>query len=683
VVDIRTDVFSLGAVLHEMATGRPAFSGTTAPSLYDAIVNRGPAAVTDLNPELPSKLGEIVAKAMARDRDMRYQSAADLRADLARLKLEADSAPGSPPSFSRSARKRKWFALMALVLLPLVAAAVWRLFQKGSADAVSVPHAVPFTSFPGHETDPAFSPDGSKIAFAWDGEDELGRNGAFSIYVQMVGESTPLRLTRGRADRHPVWTPDGRDITFVRGTGQNQKFEIQSVPEAGGPERTVTALERSREPRISWSPDGKQLALTDGTEGESESVFLLDAGGTRRRLTTPDGNAIDSDPAFSPDGRTVSFVRRTGSLSMDLYSVPISGTPVTRLTRANTVIATQIWSADGSRIFYTLQKDANLSLWTIRASGGIAERVPNVPDSIDTPAIAPKGGRLAYRSEAFNENIWRFDLPNSPREPARPPTKWIASSRTQDSPQFSPDGKKLAFVSTRSGSAEIWVSDVNGSQLRRLTSVGGYRTGSPRWSPDSAKIVFDSRPHGKPDIYAVNAQGGEPTQLTSDPAENVVPSWSHDGRWIYFSSKRTGQFQVWRMPATGVPALQITHHGGFEPLESPDGAFLYYTKNKGVAGVWRVPSAGGEETPVPELATAGFPRYWTVAAGGVYFVPQAEKAVLHLFDFETRQVRQLLQFPRPPVSSLPGLAVSPDGRWLLYSQVDEDNADIIILENFR
>src|SRR5258708_5712847 len=169
-----------------------------------------------------------------------------------------------------------------------------------------------------------------------------------------------------------------------------------------------------------------------------------------------------------------------------------------------------------------MQREPSLTFWTLPVSGGSPERVPDIPDSVDTPAIAPKGDRLAYASWVFNENIWRFELPDASGKPAAAPRKWIASSRTQDSPQFSPDGKKIAFVSTRSGSAEIWVCTVDGSKPLRLTSVGGYRTGSPRWSPDSTKIVYDSREAGKPDLYVIGAQGGESRRLTSEPAENLV-----------------------------------------------------------------------------------------------------------------------------------------------------------------
>src|SRR6185436_1801658 len=143
-------------------------------------------------------------------------------------------------------------------------------------------------------------------------------------------------------------------------------------------------------------------------------------------------------------------------------------------------------------------------------------------------------------------------------------------------PQISPDGRKLAFMSDRSGTMEIWAADAAGKNARQLTAVGN--AGTPRWSPDSQAIVFDASRKNGSSIYRVSLGGGEARLLTADDFENRCPSWSRDGKWIYFASRRTGRFEVWKTPAAGGSAVQVTRNGGHAALESPDGKYIYYAK---------------------------------------------------------------------------------------------------------
>src|SRR5262249_13254447 len=152
-------------------------------------------------------------------------------------------------------------------------------------------------------------------------------------------------------------------------------------------------------------------------------------------------------------------------------------------------------------------------------------------------------------------------------------TQIAPSTRQEQQPQYSPDGKRVAFASARSGSQEIWITDANGANASQLTYFNGPATGSAMWSPDGRFLGFDSRPAGNPDIYIVAGDGGTPGRLTSEPSEDVVPSWSYDGKWIYFGSNRSGSFQIWKMPVEGGAAVQVTKFGGFHAVESPDGKY--------------------------------------------------------------------------------------------------------------
>ena len=165
-------------------------------------------------------------------------------------------------------------------------------------------------------------------------------------------------------------------------------------------------------------------------------------------------------------------------------------------------------------------------------------------------------------------------------------------------PQLSPDGRRVAFASDRSGGWEIWLADPDGSNAVQLTSMGAD-SGAPCWSPDGERIVFQSNPEGQFDVYVIRAAGGKPRNLTSHPATDWRPSFSRDGHWIYFTSNRTGQRQIWKVPASGGDALQVTNNVAFAAFESPDGAYLYYNQTMETPSpLWRQPVSGGAPVKV-------------------------------------------------------------------------------------
>jgi Tol biopolymer transport system component len=267
------------------------------------------------------------------------------------------------------------------------------------------------------------------------------------------------------------------------------------------------------------------------------------------------------------------------------------------------------------------------------------------------------------------------------------PERWtplIASSRIDHSPQYAPNGQRIVFVSNRSGNEELWVCASDGSNACQVTQIRGPHTGSPRWSPDGRQLVFDSNLYGQADIFVISAEGGQSRRLTDHPALDVTPNWSRDGQWIYFSSMRGGSRQHWKLPATGGAAVQVTRQGGFDSYESADGTYLYYTKQREVAGIWRLPLAGGEEELVPGTEVVKEHRAWMLADQGIYFALSAtEASLLRFYSFATGRVADVAVLQKKPVYGPPGLAVSPDGRSILYVQRDSSSSDIMLVENFR
>jgi len=259
---------------------------------------------------------------------------------------------------------------------------------------------------------------------------------------------------------------------------------------------------------------------------------------------------------------------------------------------------------------------------------------------------------------------------------------FIASTRNEQDPQFSPDGHKVAFISNRSGNTELWECDSDGKNVVQLTTLG--RTSGPTWSPDGRSIAFSAVDNGFRHIYIVGADGGSPRRLTTDPSAESTPNWSKNGRWLYFESNRTGRREIWKIPAAGGEAIQLTSSGGLNPVESPDGDFVYYIKGHEEPGIWQVSAEGGAEKRLVESSVR--PGNWAVTTRGIYMLTDQEGPspfVLEFFDFATRKTTQITTLSQGGVNVLSGLTVSPDEHWILYTQRDKEEFDLMLVENFR
>jgi Tol biopolymer transport system component len=272
----------------------------------------------------------------------------------------------------------------------------------------------------------------------------------------------------------------------------------------------------------------------------------------------------------------------------------------------------------------------------------------------------------------LNSNIWRVDL-TARDDKAAAPERLIASSQREVFPQYSPDGRQIVFYSNRSGADQIWVCDADGSKAAMITAMKPGITGSPRWSPDGHTISFDSNVTGSYQIYTVGADGGKVRQMTSGAVSHYAASWSRDGHWIYFASNAAGDAQVWKIPSQGGDPVQVTRNGGMAAQESPDGKTLYYNKALGKGSLWKMPVGGGPETMIADSIY----RYnYAVTDKGVYLM---SGPAVDLLNPDTGERKTILKTREPDL----GLTVSPDGRWLLYSQVDAVGSDLMLVENFR
>ncbi len=606
--------------------------------------------------------------------------------------LAADVSISATPK--RAGIGRVGRAAIGIVALALIGVGVWAAlrWRDGAQATTSSARPVPITSFPGLELHPAISPDGKFVAFTWGGEAEDN----FDIYVRSIDGSFQQRLTTDAADDfEPVWSPDGLRIAFVRDLGGARKIVV--LPSFGGREQPL--FEAGPEGAswrgawsfgLSWTPDGKHLVFGDQTDSASTPAIHLYSfeDGKRRQLTRPPANFGDIHPVVSPDARYLAFVRlrlnplTTGGGSVylqKLEQLQATGKPA-QLTFGYNAAAFD-WTRDSRSVIYD-GGHVEPGLWRVGVAGGAPEAVfPHIRAA--RPSIARAGAGMVYQNTLIESNIWELRTPSSPNSQAET-FRVVASTSADTDMQLSADGTRIAFSSRRSGHSELWVSNRDGSEARRLTNFESGRVGSPCWSADGKWIAFDAtRPGGGWHLYVVAADGNPTVKsLTSDSFNNVRPSWSLDGRWIYFGSDRTGDWQIWKMPFAGGPPEKITRGGGVEAIISPDGRHLYYAK-RATPGIWQVPIDGGPETLISKRGTE---MAFDVADTGIFIIDASAKpqATVDMYSFASRQLGPVARLPAGRrLAGASYLTVTRDGHSMLYLQFDSWMSDIEMLREFR
>ena len=604
-----------------------------------------------------------------------YQFVADVKI------VTDESEAGVAAEVPRRRPRLLWVGVACLAALG-VASVVWIVKSSGAGSSPTLPsREVPLTSATGIVTLPSFSPDGKQIAYmrapAWEG--------THSIYTKLIGAGTELRLTSPPGDDgFPAWSPDGQWVAFWRSIpGDNGIYVVSAL---GGAVRRMVAMEDCR--GFNWYPDGKHLIVSEPSAGQHFRLAKVDVVTGQRQLLASNPMEDETSPALSPDGKTLAFIGWTASQSY-MYLMPSDGGGTPRkLTEVGGGILA--WTPDGREIVYNSPR---AGLWRIAATGETPRPVTSSAASLGIPAIARHGNLLAYVVNELNENFWRIDLSSGSPKLATPPVKLENSVRQQWDPSYSPDGRRLAFGSNRSGSDQIWVSDAQGGGAVQITHLEDSRPGCPRWSPDGASIAFNAAPKTNSDIYVIRPDGGEPRRITTHSGEDTAPSWSCDGRWIYFTSARSGQGQIWKVPATtgespSTPAVQVTQGGGVDAFESADGKYLYFAKGYEKPGLLRKElgdSKGREEEVLPSLQYWG---WWALAPRGIYYFelpqspPQARER-LKFFDLVSKRTTQLATLEKPLDQSTAAVTLSRDGRSLVYTQIDRFGSDIMLIENFH
>jgi len=574
-------------------------------------------------------------------------------------------------------RAKVWVvASVALVLV--VGAGGYLRFFAGEKE-LPPPRIIQLTSPQGMKGLPALSPDGNLVAFNSNGENRDN----WDIYVKdLRSADEPMRLTTHAAvDAFPEWSPEGRQIAFRRIAGPASALYL--ISPLGGPARKLADVPVSRTGHT-WSPDGKSIAFSAGTgRGQEASIrsITLDTA-EQKQLVKPAEAARDHSPKYSPDGRSLAFIRSTGPTHQAIYRVSVPpGEPELVTDYLNPT--SFCWTADSREIIFSTSENAGeVALWRIGVAGGQPRRVAVRGKRTSAPSVSRN--RLAYANETGSEDVWRIDLTGlaAVKAPNRPLLTWPSN---ENNASVSPDAKRIAFQSDRSGSMEIWVCGIDGTAPKQITDLKAANTGGPSWSPDGRMIVFDSRKSGNQEIWVAGTEGGPTHRLTDHPADDGAARWSRDGRWIYFHSNRGGTANIWRMPGTGGTAQPVTKEGNVSPFfsESRDGRFLYYSlrqNSQREPGLYRVPVSGGPSILV--FKTRGGIRF-DVTDTGIYFVDRGVRPpVLKFHEFATRQDKTLEPLHSHASFFLDApVRLSPDGRSLYYAGGIYES-EIMLVENF-
>ena len=608
----------------------------------------------------------------------RWQSTRDIQWVLEEIRSTQETPAAAEPARPGKASWRvpRAAAISLPLLMLLLGAGLWWWLKTRLPD-IPEWRVRPLTAYAGLESMPALSPDGKLVAFVWNGDE--GKN--FDIYVKPIGDETlPLRITSNSADdSSPCWSPSGDRLAFLRKTGDGVNVVIASSH--GGGERVITSLAASRntdlESKLSWSPDGRFLAVASGP--------ILRVNVETREVKELTGKVpasqYDSMPTYAQDGSALAFARGPYAASRRLHLQKLdrdgepSGEPTPLSSVSQGLVGFAWWPERKSLITSIGHPDSFLEAVWIPLSGGEPHYLPLDGTAVWYPDYNQLQHRLVYQRRWLDLNVLRGSL----RTPDKTPEPVIASTHMDLAIDVAPDGEHIVFASSRTGTMAIWRADRNGADQILLASLPNEPLGSPRWTPDGKSIIFDGGRIGTSALYTVSAEGGIPTKMPGN-GQFVRPAVSPDGKWVYYTNSSTGRRELYKMPFGGGTQTQLTHEGGTDAMSSSDGATVFYYRD---GEVRRIAAAGGPESTVTKGVRRG---KWTLSGDKVYVVrTRDDRSVVFEMgaDGQNEKVVYEVPFRLEDTWTVSAISVSSRTGDIFLQQQARLESDLMIVENFR
>jgi Tol biopolymer transport system component/DNA-binding winged helix-turn-helix (wHTH) protein len=609
-----------------------------------------------------------------------YRLVSDAPLDLTLYTASGDSNGDGLTSKWGDHLKRIWLVAAPLTIIALAWSMIADPSRPRVLDAsVSPPYRVtPLTSYAGVESEPAISPDGTKVAFVWN---DPGR-GVSDIYIKQTSAEAPFRLTHDDANNaSPVWSPDGTEVAYVNNSESGD--QIMVIPAIGGDARRLVQTSGSVG-RIDWAPDGETIACAVRPRaGLSARITVYNLStGLGTELTSPELSSDDDvNPRYSPDGKLIAFVRRCCRVRDDVCVVASDGSSPRRVVSSLTRVHGHDWSRDGGSITCVGVLGGIDATWRLDLDTSMLTWVPGIQQGARDISLARSSPRMVYSQHRDDTNVKRVQW-------GTPPVvdNVASSSYADDYPAISPDGKRIALVSNRSGSPQVWIADLEGGHARQLTAFDGCFVAFPCWSPDMEQIVFAASPSGDMGVFIVRVDE-EASARRVVGGVNVRPTgWSNDGESIYVAMADIEGWAIWRIyadePDWRSNAVQMAANGAFFGQESLDGRHFYFSKH-GQPGLWRTPLGEADSVAGAERVLERFPQRggsWSLCERGVIGtddIDGGEVLVCHALAEEV--VHKISDVGRRLTGAV---SASRDGSTVVYSLCENESGDLMLIEEF-